>query len=326
MIARIRLGFAIAGVLALVVAPLVVSDGHTLRFAAVGAYAIAILGVDILLGQSGRVSLGQGAFMAVGGYATAILMSQHGVRDLVALPAAGAIAGGIALLAGIPALRLGGRSLVVATLGGALAVPTLALRFPKFTGGGAGLTLFGRPTETGQGLGVSVLGVHLSNADWLYALVWAIAAVAFLLARAVVGSRFGRSLRAVADNDLAALVSGVNCGAHRLGAFVLAAVYAGVAGSLLVLVLAQVRPGTFPLRLSLLLVAAAVVCGSGSIGWAAAGALLVEYIGDLAGLLPHVDASDPGPPTFVLGALVICAALLLRVRGIVATRRYARAK
>ena len=103
--------------LALIVLPFPLSDFRTVQLATVGAYFIAILGLDILTGNSGQISLGHGAFMAVGGYTTAILMSEHGVRDLWTIPIAAVVAGAIGVLVGIPALRLSGFYLALATFG-----------------------------------------------------------------------------------------------------------------------------------------------------------------------------------------------------------------
>src|SRR3954462_13650527 len=142
------------GALALVVLPFVLSDFRTVQLASVGAFFIAILGLAVLTGHSGQVSLGHGAFMAVGGYTTAILMVNHGVQDVWTIPVAAAVAGGIGLLAGIPALRLSGLYLALATFGIAIVLPTVLKKFDHFTGGSTGLTLFGRPTQTGHGVGV----------------------------------------------------------------------------------------------------------------------------------------------------------------------------
>jgi branched-chain amino acid transport system permease protein len=112
-------------VVVLIVLPFVLSDFRTLQLATVGAYFIAILGLDVLTGHSGQISLGHGAFMAVGAYTTAILVVNHGIRDVWTIPIAAAVAGGIGLLAGVPALRLSGLYLALATFGIAIVLPTI---------------------------------------------------------------------------------------------------------------------------------------------------------------------------------------------------------
>ena len=179
---RLKLIVFGVGVLALIVLPFPLSDFHTVQLATVGAYFIAILGLDILTGNSGQISLGHGAFMAVGGYTTAILMSEHGVRDLWTIPIAALVAGAIGVLVGIPALRLSGFYLALATFGIAVVLPTILKKFDGLTGGSTGITLFGKPTQTGHGFQVTILGRHLTNNEWLYALTWTIGVALFVVA------------------------------------------------------------------------------------------------------------------------------------------------
>jgi branched-chain amino acid transport system permease protein len=289
--ARIRLAGIGAVLVVLAVLPLVLSGFRTSQLATVGAYVVAVLGLDLLLGHGGQVSLGQGAFMTVGGYATAILAAQHGVRDLWTIPIAGAVAGAAGLLLGIPALRLRGSYFALATFGLAIAVPAVIARFDHFTGGPGGIALDGRRT--------------MSDTDALYALTWLVAAALFFVAWWLVASRFGRALRALRDNERGAAAAGIGRSRYGLAAFALASVYAGVAGALVVVDSGGVRPGTFPVLLSFYLLAGAVAGGIGSIWGAVLGALLVEFAADLVGAFPHVGAGEAGPATFALGALVV---------------------
>ncbi len=277
---RLRLAGIGAALLVLAVLPLVLSDFRTLQLATVGAYVVAVLGLDLLIGHGGQVSLGQGAFMAVGGYTTAILVADHGVRDLWTIPIAGAVAGVAGLALGIPALRLRGSYFALATFGIAVALPAILVRFDHFTGGSGGITLEGRRT--------------MSDADALYALAWVVATALFFAAWGLLASRFGRALRAVRDNERAAASVGLGRSRYGLAAFTLSAAYAGVAGALLAIVSGGVSPGTFPIRLSFYLLVAAVVGGVGSIWGALLGALLIEFAADLAGAFPHVHAAEAG--------------------------------
>jgi branched-chain amino acid transport system permease protein len=295
------------GAAVVVILPFVLSDFRTVQLATVGAYFIAILGLDVLTGHSGQISLGHGAFMAVGAYTTAILMANHGTRDLVTIPIAAAVAGGIGLLAGVPALRLSGLYLALATFGIAVAFPTILKKFDHFTGGSTGITLFGKPTQTGHGVGVW----GLTNNQWLYALTWAIGIALFALAWWLLDSRFGRSLRAVRDSELAATASGVSHAKYKVLAFGVSAAFAGVAGSLYAINIAYVSPDTFPIQLSLYLLVGAVVGFFGSIWGAVIGALLIEFLADLVGLIPHVDTKQAGPTTFAFGAILVGLMLLL---------------
>jgi branched-chain amino acid transport system permease protein len=311
-----------AGVVVLIVLPFVLNDFRTVQLATVGAYFIAILGLDILTGNSGQISLCHGAFMAVGGYTTAILMANHNVRDLWTIPIAAGVAGAIGLLAGVPALRLSGFYLALATFGIAVVLPTILKKFDHLTGGSTGITLFGRPTETGHGVGVW----RLTNNQWLYALTWTIGVLLFLLAWWLLDARFGRSLRAVRDSELAAAASGVNRALYKVLAFGVSAAFAGVAGALFAINVAYVSPDTFPVQLSLYLLVGAVVGFFGSIWGAVFGALLIQFLPDIVGVFPHVDTKQAGPTTFFFGlvlvVLMLVLPLLLRVASRISNRGY----
>lgn len=311
-----RLYLVGAAAVVLVVLPFVLSEYRTLQLATVGAYFIAIVGLAILTGQSGQVSLGHGALMAVGGYTTAILMAHHGVRDLWTIPLAALVAGVIGLAFGIPALRLTGLFLALATFGVAVVLPTLLQRFDHFTGGATGITLFGSPEQSGHGVGF----LGMTNDTWLYTLTWTIGLALFLLAWWLVSSRWGRALRAVRDSDVAAAASGINRSAYRVAAFGVSAAYAGVAGALYAINVAYVSPDTYSIQLSLFLLVGTVVGGYGSIWGAAAGALLIQFLPDVAGALPHVDTKQAGPATFFYGAALIAAVLVLRAYVVARTR------
>jgi len=308
---RLRLAGIAAALLVLAVLPLALSDFRTVQLATVGTYVIAVLGLDLLIGHGGQVSLGQGAFMAVGGYTTAILVAHHGVRDLWTIPIAGAVAGAVGLALGIPALRLRGSYFALATFGIAIALPAILARFDHFTGGSGGIALADSRTT--------------NDTDALYALTWVVAAVLFFAVWGLLASRFGRGLRAVRDNERAAACVGLGRSRYGLAAFVLSAAYAGVAGALLAIVTGGVSPGTFPIRLSFYLLVAAVVGGLGSIWGALLGALLIEFAADLVGAFPHVGAPEDGPATFWLGALVVVMMLAVPPALRVAARLRSRA-
>jgi len=306
---RVKLSAFALGALVLVVLPFVLTDFRTVQLATVGAYFIAILGLDVLTGHSGQISLGHGAFMAVGAYTTAILMANHGVRDLWTIPIAAGVAGVIGLLAGVPALRLSGLYLALATFGIAVVLPTILKKFDHFTGGSTGITLFGKPTQTGHGVGVW----GLTNNQWLYALTWTVGGVVFLIAWWLLDSRFGRSLRAIRDSELAAVASGVNRAKYKVLAFGVSAAFAGVAGALFAINVAYVAPDTFPIQLSLYLLVGAVVGFFGSIWGAVFGALLIQFLPDIVGLIPHVDTKQAGPTTLFFGLVLVVLMLVLPI-------------
>ena len=306
---RVKLSAFALGVLVLIVLPFVLTDFRTVQLATVGAYFVAILGLDVLTGHSGQISLGHGAFMAVGAYTTAILMANHGVRDVWTIPIAAGVAGVIGLLAGVPALRLSGLYLALATFGIAVVLPTVLKKFDHFTGGSTGITLFGKPAQTGHGVGIW----GLTNNQWLYALTWTIGGFVFLIAWWLLDSRFGRSLRAIRDSELAATAYGVNRAKYKVLAFGVSAAFAGVAGALFAINVAYVAPDAFPIQLSLYLLVGAVVGFFGSIWGAVLGALLIQFLPDIVGLIPHVDTKQAGPTTLFFGLVLVVLMLVLPI-------------
>ena len=254
-------------VLAVVVAvvPSFVSEFRAQQLAYVGIYLTAIIGLNVLTGYTGQISLGHGAFMAVGGYTTAILMADHGVKDIWTIPLAGLVAGTAGFLFGIPALRLSGLYLALATFAIAVSMPAVLKRFEGFTGGGTGINLFGIPELTASLTPVEILGRQVAFNDWLYYLSWSIALVGYVVAWLLLRGRSGRALRAVRDSETAAQSSGVSLARYKTLAFGVSAAYAGAAGALFAIATTFVNPDTFPVALSILLLVGVVVGGLGSL-------------------------------------------------------------
>ena len=169
---------------------------------------------------------------------------------------------------------------------------------------------------------MTILGRHLTNNQWLYALTWTIGVALFVVAWLLLDSRFGRSLRAVRDSELAAAASGVNRSTYKVAAFGVSAAFAGVGGSLLAINVAYVSPDTFPIQLSLYLLVGAVVGFYGSIWGAVLGALLIQFLPDLVHQVPHIDDKQAGPTTFFFGAVLIVLMLLLPLLLRVASTAY----
>jgi len=223
----------------------------------------------VLTGHSGQISLGHGAWVAIGAYTTAIVVSHTGVRDLWTIALAGVVAGLAGYLFGFPALRLEGVYLALATFAVAIALPSLAKRFPGLTGGGTGISL-DQPKAP--------FGLPLSATHWLYVLSWSIAVAFFAASWLLLRTRFGRTLRAVRDSEVAAGSIGIDAATYKRLAFGISAFYGGVAGSLMAIAVAYVNPDTFPATLSILLLTGAVVGGLGSVVGPLLGALFVEFV------------------------------------------------
>jgi len=290
----VRVALVAAGAVLVALLPLALTEYRAYQFAFVGIYFIAIVGLDVLTGYSGQISLGQGAFMAVGAYTTAILSVNYDVGVYWTIPAAGAITGLIGFAFGFPALRLSGVYLALATFAFAISIPSIAKHFDSFTGGSPGKVL---------ALPTSPIG-GLAEQDWLYYLTWAIAAVMFAAVWWLLRGSTGRSMRALRDAPIAATAFGVSLVRFKTLAFAISALYAGVAGSLLAIAIAFVNPDTFPVSLSILLLTGAVLGGLGSLGGMLFGALFIEFVPLWA------QDVNKSAPSVVYGLLLIGVLLL----------------
>jgi branched-chain amino acid transport system permease protein len=289
----LTLGSLAVAAAVLCVLPFTLSDYNVGLAAMVGVFFIAVLGLDILTGYTGQISIGHGAFMAIGGYTTAVMSRDHGTNLIVTMLMAFAICFVVGVLVGLPALRLSGAYLALVTFALAVSVPNLPLKWSTFLGGRDGV-------QTSQ---------TVSNL-WLYGVAWAASAILFVLAWLILRGRVGRAFRAVRDSEIAAVASGVELPVYKTLAFGISAAYAGVAGSLFVLATnGYASPDEFGVILSLQILIGAAVAGLGSLWGLLAGAAFV-------GLLPNVSSSVPVIGSahgvdVIFGAAVILVMLLL---------------
>jgi branched-chain amino acid transport system permease protein len=261
---------AVVVIFAVVLAPLFVLDRfYTLQFAYVFALAIALIGLNILTGFSGQISLGNSAFMALGAYTTAILYYKLKVPYGLTILPAGLIAGFAGYLFGFPALKLSGLYLALATFALALVASPVIKYFGPLTNGQEGIVM---PQA------IDPTGVGLTNEQWLYYLSFVIAVPLFLFARAMLGGATGRALRAVRDSETAAAASGISLTHFKTMAFGVSAFYAGVAGSLYAVITAYVNPDSFDLSHSLSLLVGIVVGGLGTLAGPVLGAVFVVWL------------------------------------------------
>jgi branched-chain amino acid transport system permease protein len=253
------------------------------------------------------VSLGHGAFMALGGYTTAILIAEYGVRDLWTIPLGGVVAGVAGLAFGLPATRLTGAYLALATFGIAVALPAVIKKAEGWSGGSTGLNLFGLEGLSGLGIEVTFLGRTLTYNDWLYYLCWTAAVVLFATAWLLLRGRLGRAFRAIRDSEVAAASSGVGPAVYKTVAFGISAFYAGVAGSLYALAVTFVNPEVFPVTLSIFLLVGVVVGGLGTLWTTVFGALFIQFLPDVAQRI----SNQPGSPSIVYAVVLIGLMLVL---------------
>jgi branched-chain amino acid transport system permease protein len=302
----VRAAAIVAVAVLVVLLPKAQTDFLNYQFAFVGIYLIAIVGLNVVAGYSGQLSIGHGAFMAFGAYTTAILSADYDVGKYWTIPIAGILTGIFGLLFGLPALRLSGVYLALATFGLAISIVLVAKRFEGFTGGGQGKQI---------DLPASPIGGVSTNA-WLSYLVWAVAGVMFAAAWLMLRGRLGRAFRAVRDAPIAAVSSGVNLAWYKTLAFGISAAYAGVAGSLLAICIAFVNPDTFPISLSILLLTGAVIGGLGTLQGMVLGALFIEFVPKWAeNLSKHLHYNESTvQPTMIYG-LILLAVLFVAPGG-----------
>jgi branched-chain amino acid transport system permease protein len=291
------------------------------QFTYVAIYFVALLGLNMLTGYNGQISLGHGAFMGIGAYVTAVatlgrpgleLAGKHppdwlpmgdGMRPVLTIPLAFLITGAIGLLFGLPALRLAGVSLALATFAMAVSLPAVAKKFENVTGGGGGVSL---------PLPETPFGWDVSTKRWLYYEAWGVAAILFVLAWFLVRGRVGRAWRAIRDGEIAASASGVSPAAYKTLAFAVSSAYAGAAGALLAIQVAFVNPDTFPLELSILLLASVVIGGLASLSGVIFAALLYEFLRIYAQEPPLVSFDfGKQAPSVVFGVLLVLIMFLL---------------
>ena len=277
-----------------------------------GAYYFCVLaGLTVLAGLSGQISLGHGAFMAVGAYTVAKL-GNAGWALLPELAAAVVVTLVVGIPVGMAASRLRGPYLAGATLAFAVGLPALADKFPTFLGGENGLSI-NPPVPP------SSLGANFPLERWEAWIACAGALVTLFVFYNVIHSSIGRSFRAVRDDEIAATLVGLRVGRRQTLAFALSAAAAGLGGGLLAVVTQLAQPGAFPLQLSLTLLAGVVIGGLGSLWGAVWGAallvLLPNWTNDIASSFSLSTNVSHNLPIAVYG-LVLIAAMLLWPSGI----------
>jgi branched-chain amino acid transport system permease protein len=279
------------------VLPFVLSNYRTFQAALVLVYAIALLGLNILTGYNGQISLGHGAFYAVGAYVAAILMDQAGFPYWATIPVAGAVCLLVGFLFGLPALRLEGLYLALATFALGVSMPQLLKykHLEKFTGGVQGIVIV-KPDPPAF---LADLGIKLNQDQWLYFFVLAVAIVMFLIGWNLLRGRVGRALIAIRDHHTAADVMGINTSLYKSLAFGVSAMFTGVAGALGAIAVQFVAPDSFNIFLSITFLVGIVVGGLASLSGALYGALFIQFVPNIA------DEISKAAPWAVFGIFLI---------------------
>jgi branched-chain amino acid transport system permease protein len=266
--------------------PFMISNYRSFQLTLVLVYAIALLGLNILTGYNGQISLGHGAFYAIGAYAAAILMDRFGVPYWMTVPVAGVLCLVAGFLFGLPALRLEGHYLALATFALGVSLPQLLKykRFEGWTGGVQGIVIV-KPDAPFE-----PFGIKLSADQWLYFFTLAVTVVMFVLGWNLLRGRIGRALMAIRDQPIAAAAMGIDTALYKSLAFGVSAMYTGIAGALGAIAVQFVAPDSFSIGLSISLLIGIVVGGLASIPGALYGALFIQFVPNIA---DHLSKAAP---------------------------------
>lgn len=248
-----------------------ISNFTFLQMSLMIVYAIAVLGLNLLTGFNGQISLGHGAFFAVGAYTAAILIDQYSVNYWLTLPVAALFCFVIGYLFGLPALRLEGHYLALATFALAIAVPQILKyrHLEPLTNGVMGISLI-KPDAP--------FGLPLSSDQWMYLVVLMVAVLLFWMARNLLNSRPGRAMVAIRDHTMAASTMGIDTSRYKATVFGISAMYVGIAGALHAIIFEFVAPDSFRFELSIAFLVGAVVGGIASLPGAVIGGIFVQFI------------------------------------------------
>ncbi|MEY4313623.1 MAG: hypothetical protein RIS93_203 [Actinomycetota bacterium] len=271
----------------------------------VATYSLAIASIILLTGYSGQLSLGHSALMAVGAYAGALSINNAHLHPVIALIIATLTSGVFGLILGFAVARLSGPYLAGTTLALAVSLPTLANQFP-ILGGEQGVVFdVGAPPAR--------FGESFSQYKWFFWISSLAALIMIWMISNLLSSRYGRTFRAIRDNQIAAALSGINAGRVKVVAFAVSSGAAGLAGGLLVMLISGVSPSAFPLSLSFSLLTGAVVTGVYNLKGVMLGGLVLVAIPEIADSLTTRIGGSEGftatLPGFLVSALLILAVL-----------------
>jgi branched-chain amino acid transport system permease protein len=272
--------------------PFVLGNYRVFQLTLALAYAIALLGLNMLTGYNGQISLGHGAFFAIGAYTAAILMDKANWPYWATIPVAGVVCLVAGFLFGLPALRLEGLYLALATFALGVAMPQILKHkgLEAWTGGAMGVVII-KPEAPP--------GIPLNQDQWLYFFTLAWAIVLFFAAWNLLRGRVGRALVAIRDQPIAAEAMGVNTAMYKSLTFGVSALYTGVAGALSAIAVQFASPDSFTVFLSLTLLVGVVVGGLASISGAIYGALFIQFIPNIA------DQISRAAPWAIYGVFLI---------------------
>jgi branched-chain amino acid transport system permease protein len=295
--------------LVLAVLPMILRNNYQISILVfIGLFTILTVGLSLLMGYAGQVSLGHAVFYGMGGYGAALLVLRAGLPAWAAIPCAALSTGVIAYVIGVPLLRLRGNYLAMATLGLNIIFFLIATNETALTGGPNGL----------QGYGKLAIGPLIFKTDHqFYYLVWTVALIVLALSLNIVNSRVGRALRAIHASEVAAETLGVNTERFKVQVLVLSAVYASLAGSLYAFWIGIVSPGDFSITFSTELVVMVAVGGLASVWGAVFGAAAVAMLTEfLRNFLPRLLGGASGELQIVAFGVILMLIMIFLPEGL----------
>lgn len=315
----------IIGLVALIaVAPVLVGNNYQIFIITlIGLYTMLTMGLSLVMGYAGQVSLGHATFYGVGAYATALLSVRFGLPSWAALIAAAALTGLIGFILGVPIFRLRGHYLAMATLGLNVIFSLIIKNEVEVTGGPSGFSNI--PP-------LSIGGFAFDSDTKMYYLVWAVTLGALWLSLNIVNSRVGRALRAIHTSEVAAETLGVDANAYKLRIFALAAGFAGLAGGLYAQAIHFISPSSFDLLVSVELVTMAAIGGLASIWGSIFGAATVVFLGQfIRDKMNLVLAGASGEQEIIIFGIILVVIMVFLPEGLTAgglklLRRYSQEK
>lgn len=287
--------------LIILILPIIFSNSYYIKILIfIMINVILVIGLSLLMGYAGQISLGHAAFFGIGAYASAILTTKYQYNFFVGITAAIFITALVALLVGGPTLRLKGHYLAMATLGFGEICYILFVELGKWTGGPDGLIGIPLPTVAGRSLTQPIHHFYLTGA---------IALGLFILARNIIDSRVGRAFKAVHGSEIAAQAMGINVGWYKVQIFVFSAALAGIAGSLYAHLINFISPSSFNLTFSIVLVTMVVIGGMHSIWGAVLGAIVMTALPEYLRVFKEYD--------LIIYALILITVMVFMPGGLV---------
>lgn len=280
-----------------------------LIFIYIGIYAISALGLNLIVGYTGLLSLCQAAFLGIGAYSAAILMTALNMGFWEAMLLSGIITALCGMLIGIPTLRLKGDYLAIATLGFGEIVKNIIVNWDSVTKGPMGIN--GIPGPNFFGFMFSAM----DKVSWVI-LIWALVAVTYYFVRRIVRSRIGRALEAIREDEIAASAMGINTAKYKIGAFTTGAFLAGIAGSLFASYNQSVAPLTFDFMMSIMILCMVVLGGLGNNFATVAGAIIIVITSEIPRLLGISHIIPPQLNQVIFGFILVLM-MIYRPQGII---------